>query len=272
VPIGIVACIEGFFRAAVRAFFDAGDLFAARAADLPQAREMKVDFDVLRAIHGRRISAGELVAHVVPLNNLENVNSVISTLIGRDFFEQVKTAHSRWRVEVHKEATVAIISDPPRVLKDVQEMFRLRHIYAHELVQFDQPDRAYLGTALESSVAFLEASSEVVAELLHPNAPLTQTDMTERAHDDLHAAENRMSALLEEIFQHVEDSARAEALRASQEAWLVFRRSHAMFAADECRGGSISPMIYAIAAKALTDQRIEHLEGIVRELRRGAER
>ena len=147
VPIGTVACIEGFFRSVVKECIDAGGQFANNARHLSQIRALRADLDILDAVHGRRISIGELFAHLVSINRLAQIDAIMSTIIGTSFFELLTSVHSRWDVEVKGEPEKPIIVEPGVVLKHVEEMFRLRHIYTHELVDFDKPDRAVIGEA-----------------------------------------------------------------------------------------------------------------------------
>jgi len=264
-PIGTVACIEGFVRAAIRVIVDAGGIFVERAANLSQARDLKVDFQVLRAAHERRISAGELIAHVIPLNNLAQIGSVMSVLIGEDFFERVKVAHSRWAVEVEKKPSRPIIEDPARTFQHVDEMFRLRHIYVHELVDFQLPDRSAMADALESSVEFLTASSEVVGDVLYPDAPLTQADMNVKAAQDLKTTDEQVDTVCASLASKLDEGRRSK-LAGAQAAWRQFQRLHADFVASEFQVGSIRPTIYASEAKSVADERLQTLNRLLDSL------
>lgn len=264
VPIGTVACIEGFFRSVVKECIDAGGQFANNARQLSEIRDLRTDLDILDAVHGRRISIGEIFAHLVSINRVEQIDSIMSTIIGTGFLELLKSVHSRWDVEVKGEPEKPIIVDPDVVLKHVEEMFRLRHIYTHELVDFDKPDRAVIGEALESSVSFLKAAAEVVANLLHPNAPLRQTDMNQQSTEDLAALDGKIEAVLEELSVLVDGDQRV-LLRSSQAAWMEFRRRQSEYEAGSYCGGTIYPVIFGGAAQSLAKERLEKLEHLLEQ-------
>ena len=264
VPIGTVACIEGFFRSAVKECIDAGGQFADNARHLSQVRDLRADFDILDAVHGRRISIGELFAHLVSINRLAQIDAIMSTIIGTRFLELLTSVHSRWDVEVKGEPQKPIIAESGVVLKHVDKMFRLRHIYTHELVDFDKPDRTVIGEALESSVSFLKAAAEVVRNLLHPNAPLTQTDMNQQSAEDLAALDGKIEAVLEELSSLV-DGDRRVLLRAGQAAWMEFRRRQAEYEAGSYRGGTIYPVVFGGAAQSLAKERLENLEQLLKQ-------
>ena len=264
VPIGTVACIEGFFRSAVKKCIDTGGQFADNSRHLRQVRDLRADFDILDAVHGRRISIGELFAHLVSINRLEQIDAIMSTITGTSFLELLKSVHSRWDVEVKGEPKKPIITEPGVVLKHVDEMFRLRHIYTHELGDFDKPDRTVIEEALESSVSFLKAAAEVVENLLHPDAPLTQTDMNQQSTEDLSALDGKIEVVLEELSSRVASGRRA-LLRAGQAAWMEFRRQQAEYEAGSYHGGTIYPFIFGRAAQSLAKERLENLEQLLKQ-------
>ena len=222
---------------------------------LSQTRDFKADFEVLGAVHGRRVSIGELIARLVSINGLTQMDSVMSTITGRRFLEMLTTVHSRWDVEIEGRPREPIMLRPEVILRHVHEMFRLRNIYAHELVVFDEPDRAAIGEALESSVAFLKAAAEVVGNLLHPDAPLTQADMNRRSLRDLEALDAEIATILEKLSALVGEK-RRDLLHASQQARLEFRRRQAEFEASIYREGTIYPVIFGTAAQALAKVRL----------------
>ncbi|HXT68543.1 MAG TPA: lysozyme inhibitor LprI family protein [Vicinamibacterales bacterium] len=259
VPIGIVACIEGFFRSAIRTLIDAGDPFLSNARTLAQIKDLRIDFELLRAVHGRQISVGDLIGHVVSFNDLAQLNAVMSTVIGRDFLELVTTARKRQPNDSPQEP---IIPDPVVIFRDVAETFRLRHIYAHELVSFEPTERGEVDRLLESSVGFLQASAEAVGELLHPNAPLTQADMNIESARRLDSIDAALEDVIADFTAQLEP-ARQRELAQSQVAWIEFRRKHSEFEAGEYRTGSIYPTIYGGAAYALSKVRLESLRELL---------
>ena len=59
-PVALIACVEGYFRMAIRDLIDAGEPYLSNAEK--PASSLKLDFSVLRAVHGKAITVGELVA------------------------------------------------------------------------------------------------------------------------------------------------------------------------------------------------------------------
>ena len=57
-PVALIACMEGFFRMALKELIDVGEPFLSRAEAL--ALGTKIDFAIIRAVHGKSITVGEL--------------------------------------------------------------------------------------------------------------------------------------------------------------------------------------------------------------------
>lgn len=262
VPIGVVACTEGFFRAAFRQVVDADQEFFERATRYSVVRDLKLDLNLLQAVHGRKITVGELIAHVVPTNSLEQIDSFMTALMGgKSFLNATGTVHSRVNVEIYGQPMESILSNPAQVFSDTQKLFELRHIFVHELAEdYPVPLRSELAVLLESAVAFLNASAEVVGNLLQPDAPLTQLGMNQAASDALARTEEEVAAIQQDL---VSLGFSATEMRDYAATWEVLKRRHSEFAASGHEGGSIYPLIYATAAQEIAEM---HRDVLKRQL------
>ncbi|HUG37504.1 MAG TPA: hypothetical protein VML54_11170, partial [Candidatus Limnocylindrales bacterium] len=154
-PVALIAAMEGYFRAAVKDLVDAGEPFVSNA-DRP-ASNMRLDFSMIRAVHGKSVTIGELVAHAIPLSRLEHIEAAISSLLGGPFLPRLRTTIDRWAHEVEGKPATPMLRDPERVFADVARTFELRHIVCHELassyvIEYDEVSRCF-----ESCVQLLRA-------------------------------------------------------------------------------------------------------------------
>jgi hypothetical protein len=53
---------------------------------------VRIDHDLLIAIHGQRVTVGDLVPHSVKLSDFDAVNKTLSQLLQADFVDLVKNA------------------------------------------------------------------------------------------------------------------------------------------------------------------------------------
>lgn len=258
-PVALIACVEGYFRMAIKDLIDAGDPYLSNA-ERP-ASSLKLDFSILRAVHGKAITVGELVAHGIPLSRLDHVEKAITCLIGTGFLQALRTTTDRWAHEVKGEPADPILADPDQVFADVARTFELRHIICHEIASAYEIETDEVERCFQSCVVFLRASDEFLAETLHPGAPLTQTDMNISAGQSLFEARARLAEAVERIKQRL-DAAELVVFNESQKKWQEYSDAWVAFAVGErSNSGTIWPLVAAGAAEATVNQRIEDIAG-----------
>ena len=246
-PVAMVACIEGYFRLVIRELIDHGEPFLSRAEVLLR-RDLKLDFLILKELHGDSLTLGELIAHLSRCNKLSDIDSNISQLLGSNFLEGLKRVYDRWEYEVSKKPKVLIIPDPKKTYANVEKTFSMRHIICHEFANDSQFSSEEIRDAVEECVRFLRASRELIAEAMHPGYPLTQDEMNEwsgaelkKSLDLMSEVELRIKTLLD-----VDEIIRFEEL---QREWQAYSEKWISFDADNYLGGTIRPSIYSFVYK-----------------------
>ena len=261
-PVALIACIEGYFRMAIKDLIDAGEPYLSNAEK--PASSIKLDFSVLRAVHGKTITVGELVAHGVQLSRLDHLEAVLSNLLGTGFLQGLRTTTDRWAHEVKGEPAAPILAKPDEVFADVARTFELRHIICHEIASAYEIESEEVARCFESCVAFLRAADEFISETIHPGAPLTQTDMNIAAGKSLDERRGQLAGAVAELRSRL-DAEELTAFDKSQEKWQTYCDAWADFVAGErASGGTIWPLIHAGAAEALVKQRLEEVSGYKR--------
>ena len=257
-PVALVACMEGYFRMAIRDLVDSGDPYLANAEKA--VATIKPDFSVMRAVHGRRITIGELVGHSVPISRLEHVDSALSSLLGTSFLTKLRSTTDRWANEVRGEPQTPILSHPDEVFANVVRTFELRHVICHEIASAYEIDTTEIEHCFESCVSFLRAADECISETLHPGSPLTQTDMNIAAYDNQQEAEARLSAVIAEITRSATTEG-AAAFNQVQANWESFCESWvSLRVGDRRHGGTMWPMLYSGLKQAAVERWIGDLQ------------
>ena len=111
---------------------------------------------------------------------------------------------------------------------------------------------------LECGHQFTHAVSWLVTEELHPNAPLTQSEMTAAAWADAKTADAELQALVRDFMKKL-DSEDQGLLMQSQEAWSEYRNKFAQFESNAAKGGTLSPQLEGKAFATVTRTRTEEL-------------
>ena len=258
-PVALIACVEGYFRMAIKDLIDAGEPFLTNAEK--PASSLKLDFSILRAVHGKAITVGELVAHGVSLSRLEHIEGALSSLLGVGFLQALRTTTDRRAHEIGGEPATPILSKPDEVFANVARTFELRHIICHEIASSYEIEAEEVARCFESCVAFLRAADEFISETIHPDAPLTQTDMNIAAGKSLAEGQRSLAEAITKIRSHL-DTAELNAFDESQVKWQLYCDAWADFVAGErANSGTIWPLINASAAEDLVARRLEEVNG-----------
>lgn len=258
-PVALVATIEGYFRMVIAELIDHGDPYLKRA-ESANTRE-KFDFTVLRAVHGKKLSVGELYAHGLPFSSLAHIHSHMTALLERPFADAVSKIHDRWEVEVLGQPPNPILEDAGAVFKAVTRTFELRHIICHEIASAHEFDAAEIGDCIEKCVLFLRATDEFIGELRQPGYPLTQGAMNEAAGKTLELArEGLREAIAGRRSQLGTGSAAEKLFDEAQATWEKFAEQWCDFAVGpRSESGSIWPVVYFGAMEELVNRRADEL-------------
>ena len=261
-PVALIACVEGYFRMAIKDLVDSGEPYLTNAEK--PASSLKLDFSLLRAVHGKAVTVGELVAHGVQLSRLEHIEAVFSSLLGKGFLEALRTTTDRWAHEVKGEPSMPILAKPDSIFADVARTFELRHIICHEIASAYEIESAEVAQCFESCVSFLRAADELISETIHPGAPLTQTDMNIAAGKSLSEKRELLAEAIAALKSRLDVAERA-AFEEAQANWQRYCDAWANFVAGErADGGTIWPVVYSGAAEATLERRIEEINGFKR--------
>lgn len=162
IPIGLVACMEGYFRMAFANLIDYGSPFRENAGRLPN---VTFSLDTALAIQRESVSIGEFVSHLLPLSSLDDLNKTLSILLGEDYLVEWK----RTRLAQPRQLTLfpeLDLDTDARVLNAVTESFRLRHIFCHELAPEVTLDMSQASEITDHVIEFLWVNELIIRKRL----------------------------------------------------------------------------------------------------------
>ncbi|AXI02643.1 lysozyme inhibitor LprI family protein [Aquirhabdus parva] len=262
-PVALIATVEGYFRLVIKDIVDHGEPYFSNAERL--ASTVKLDFSIFKAMHGKSITFGELIAHVIPLSRIENLDTTLTCLIGEKFLTKLSSVTNRWDHEVLGKPNTPMIVNSDQIFADVSRTFELRHIVCHELasayeIKYDEVSRCF-----ESCVQFLRATDELISNLLYPDAALTQVDMNIAAYKALEESRNELSELIKKLYSRLESN-KYSSFNSAQEKWEQYCEEWSRFKASDYEGGSIWPTIVASAEKNIVKDRNDEIKGFIATL------
>jgi hypothetical protein len=156
IPIGSVACIEGYYRMVIRDLINHGSPYDTNARKL---EDIKIDIDTVLRMGKEKVSIGEFISHLVSVNNLEDMHRGFTTLIEKDFLEELNKIEDE---TIGK--TIGEVAD--RLYEDIRWMFRDRHIYCHEVATRVQPRIVEAQSYVGATLVFTYAIEKMLQELI----------------------------------------------------------------------------------------------------------
>ncbi|NVJ09462.1 hypothetical protein HUW63_30070 [Myxococcus sp. AM001] len=258
-PIRAVTLLEVFTRQWVAEMIDAGEPYVARAASWK--KDLRFDTSVWLAMHGKRVTLGELFSHQLSINSLADVESVVSALLGHSLFEQMKSVYSREQVEIYRRPKVPIVSDMVQLRKSLVRLFEVRHIIVHELPEQSPLTAEETDGFPSAALTFALAADEVLERALYGEVPLTQFAMNQHAGASLRQVEQELADTIVEF-----DLLNVEGFQGVLAAFEAYANAHASWSSgvDEPLSGSIAPLLFAGDKEAI-------LRGFISQLKRRTE-
>lgn len=250
-PTSIVACTESFFREVVRDLVDYGDPYLANAAT--KLSDIKINLKEFPYIHSKNITLGEWAAHTFKFNDLDDINSLMSDLLGKDFRGLLKSQLSNYD-------QTPLISDPKKIFNGIVKAYKMRHIFCHEYgiqYNFSQDE---IEEVCVASKEFLLATDLLISMLTSsPDAGLPDHQKSQIAREEL----EKLILEMQEIITNIETLiSKGEMLRLehAQQMWQQYLEAESLIFAGGW-GGATQAMFYRQRAIKVTKERILTLTG-----------
>jgi len=265
IPIATVACFEAFFRSVYRELVDFGKPFSDNAVKFNQSKNVKFDFEIVNAIQTKILTVGDFISHILPCNNLDDINSNMSTLAGIDFLENLKNNNAFIEEMYSGDNSKQFIDNSEQIIIDIKRIFELRHIFCHEFATNFKIDKNEISSCFYSAKIFLNHVDNFVYNLLYPNAPISQWDMNEEASGNFDVVDKKLNELIELIkvaskqyypYEPIDDKKFDKLIN----EWKKYRKVKALYDASYVEGGSMYPLIYLSSMTTTTEEKIESLE------------
>ena len=126
IPISLVACMQNYFREAIRDLANSGEPFDARAKELNRVSRSLLD---KAGLFSRDIKFGDLLSEQVPLSNVQDILRPMSLILDLPLRRLIHNYDMRCPDCKHISTPANYLPDFWRVLG---ALFRVRHALAHE--------------------------------------------------------------------------------------------------------------------------------------------
>lgn len=149
VPVKIVACFEQFFRAEYQEILD-NPKVKKNLKNIDLFKDTKFNFDIIGAFEEKTISLSDYLSLLIPCSKLADIDNAISKLLGVNFLSEFEKK-----------------DDGKVILESISEIFRLRHIYCHEVPLKQVLDVDSARKLISHAIAFIDNSDDIIRNTLY---------------------------------------------------------------------------------------------------------
>ncbi len=162
-PICGVACLEGYFRLLVKDLIDYGPPFSVNAQEFS---DVKFSILEINAIRDKRITVGEFIAHLLPMNNLSDINSHMTILLSEDLIKLVRCSVPTGRRVGNQILPETRTNEElyPNMIKDLAKVFEVRHVLCHELATAYRLDIEDIGKMYSNVMSFINTVEYLISQ------------------------------------------------------------------------------------------------------------
>lgn len=153
--IGYVACIEGCFRLLFADLINHGPPFSENITGF---KDIKVGVEAVVAIHSEKVTLGEFISHLLPVNNVSDINGNMSIVLGIDFLKHLK------KQPVSKYNPKPFEDVFPDSIGMVERLFQIRHLYCHELATRERVSVREIENCIGDAASFVLRTEEIVSQ------------------------------------------------------------------------------------------------------------
>ncbi|WP_126941888.1 hypothetical protein [Xanthomonas sp. BRIP62409] len=153
--IGYIACVEGYFRLLIAAIIDTGEPYVSRITNL---KDIRFTPESVVAIHKKQVSLGNFIAHLLPVNGVSDINSHLSALLDIDYLKHyLAQPLSKWNQD-----PIGQVFD--KDMAHLERLFKLRHLYAHELATKERVPIREMENLIGAAAAFVTLTERTIVE------------------------------------------------------------------------------------------------------------
>lgn len=175
-PIACVTAMESFSRTTIKSLIDKGGDYFDNLSGLIPTLSIKIDFEILSSLQKQQFTLGEFISHLLPCNNLNDVNKNLSIILGFDFLEKIREFKDESSLHYGEDDFNKLNKGFGNIISSVKRIFELRHIYCHEPLGVDSIDRSELAAHYDNFKFFLNYCSNYACSLIYDDWGIATCD------------------------------------------------------------------------------------------------
>lgn len=239
VPVKIVACFEQFFRDEYMEIL-LNPKNKQRLKEVDFFKKAKFDFDLLGAFEDSTITLGEYLSLLIPCSKLEDISNALSQMLGINFLGEFGQYDGG-------------------ILSTIEELFRLRHIYCHEVPLKEDITSEMAIQLIDASNQFLEISDDIIRKSLYSDRP-TGIKEIEIAECEYKKADMELQVLITRLKEMQDKNPIFNSSLTFIDNWKEYRETRAQSESSILHGEKIMPLYYYRSLERTTRALIKELK------------
>lgn len=254
-PVAATAIIETYFKSIISMVIDKDKKYLDNGLKLISDKTLKT-VEGISIITSGSASAGQLIAHLQGCSSIGVLEVKLSELLGLPLKQILRKAADPYAIRAKYENPRLVVNDVDELWRNLDLMFKQRHIIAHEAAPLYSVSREEAFGALSACQEFMQGVDAVLFNNVWVDVPLTQYEMNMASYELL-------LSLRAELTKIIKLLRRGNLLdRRRHTIWRKFFLIYMTDYATETMG-SIRPMLVADQASKLIQDRINDLKGIL---------
>ena len=241
VPVKIVACFEQLFRDEYQEIL-VNPKVKKNLKNIDLFKDTKYDFDVIEAFEENDISLSDYLSLLIPCSKLADIDNAISKLLGIDFLSEFKKK-----------------DNANKILESVAEVFKLRHIYCHEVPLKKNIDVERARKLISHAIEFIDNSDDIIRNALYSFHKSSKEEI-EIAQKEYEKADKELEELIATL-KEKQDKGRFHYNNFSYiDKWKEYREERALCDSSIEYKESYSPLHYFTNMERTTKSLIKELK------------
>lgn len=216
---------------------------------------LKLDLELAGALYGGKLTMGELIAHHLNYSDIETIVATMSAALDTDFPTLVRDIR-------FSEKGENIFPDWNANFSRLKELFRLRHVLAHELGTKERLSIEQLKPLLFAATRFIHATEVVVQNHFAPFPLNSLDDHNRRAKQDADEVRKRVEELIDHCNKRLSDKLQTAFSRVV-ETRRAYIDAEGRFSAEQGVLPELAPARYSERERGLLEDWASDLAAIV---------
>ncbi len=219
-PVAVIAALETYFRGTIVDLVNRGEPYRSRVSYL--VKDKVVIKDAISFFHGESFTFGEVIANLASCNSISDIHTWLETLLNIDL-----KAHLKKAIDPHDKRNgyidaPLIINDVNSLYRNIEEAFRLRHIFAHEAATQHNVDKECALQLINSIQNFTDGIYAVLWDTAFANLPLTTMEHNQYTCQSYREKNEKLMAVVAQAAKIAERDGISNWFVTNQKSWESF--------------------------------------------------